>query len=150
MKAKNLDSVSKEEKKATLSNTISRCMIENHMTLENLDEACEIVREIYKKNATMKGWQEASPSLSIMAWMTTEITAIEIFIWMFTFYRLDSIFAIIEIADVGSICNRRTEGTFFCMNFMATMFICIVIEVIKLHIVHSFHNYSDWYSVIKV
>lgn len=51
MKAKNLDSVSKEEKKATLSNTISRCMIENHMTLENLDEACEIVREIYK----MKG-----------------------------------------------------------------------------------------------
>lgn len=55
MKAKNLDRVSKEEQKAILSNTISRCMIENHMTLENLDEACESVREIYRKNATIKG-----------------------------------------------------------------------------------------------
>lgn len=55
MDARNLESVSREEQKATLSNTISRCMIENHMTLENLDEACESVREIYRKNATIKG-----------------------------------------------------------------------------------------------
>ncbi|BDZ76939.1 hypothetical protein [Claveliimonas bilis] len=55
MDARNLDSVSREEQKAILSNTISRCMIENHMTLENLDEACESVREIYRKNATIKG-----------------------------------------------------------------------------------------------
>ncbi|MFR7445055.1 MAG: hypothetical protein ACLUUO_18605 [Sellimonas intestinalis] len=40
MDVKNLDSVSREEQKAILSNVISRCMIENHMTLENLDEAC--------------------------------------------------------------------------------------------------------------
>lgn len=52
---KNLDSVSKEEQKAILSNAISRCMIENHMTLENLDEAYEGVKEIYRKNATVKG-----------------------------------------------------------------------------------------------
>lgn len=52
---KNLDSVSKEEQKAILSNAISSCMIKNHMTLENLDEACESVREIYRKNATVKG-----------------------------------------------------------------------------------------------
>ncbi len=52
---KKLDSVSREEQKAILSNAISRCMIENHMTLENLDEACESVREIYRKNATIKG-----------------------------------------------------------------------------------------------
>lgn len=55
MDVKNLDSVSREEKKAILINAISRCMIENHMTLENLDEACERVREIYRKNATVKG-----------------------------------------------------------------------------------------------
>lgn len=55
MDAKNLDSVSREEQKAILSNAISRCMIENHMTLENLDEAYESVREIYRKNATIKG-----------------------------------------------------------------------------------------------
>lgn len=54
METKNLDSISREEKKAILSNTISMCMIKNHMTLENLDEACEIVRQIYRKNATMK------------------------------------------------------------------------------------------------
>ena len=29
--------------------------IQNNMTLENLDEACEIVREVFRKNATMKG-----------------------------------------------------------------------------------------------
>ena len=55
MDVKNLDSVSREEQKAILSNVISRCMIESHMTLENLDEACEVIREIYRKNAIMKG-----------------------------------------------------------------------------------------------
>ncbi|MBC5688094.1 hypothetical protein H8S37_03990 [Mediterraneibacter sp. NSJ-55] len=55
MDAKDLDSVSREEQKATLSNIILQCMIENRMTLENLDEACEIIREAYRKNATMKG-----------------------------------------------------------------------------------------------
>ena len=55
MDVKNLDSVSREEQKAILSNVISRCMIENHITLENLDEACEVIREIYRKNAIMKG-----------------------------------------------------------------------------------------------
>lgn len=55
MDIKNLDSFFKEEKSATLGNVISRCMIENHMTLENLDEACEVIREIYRKNAIMKG-----------------------------------------------------------------------------------------------
>ncbi len=55
MDKKNLDSVTREEQKAILINAISRCMIENHMTLENLDEACESVREIYRKNATIKG-----------------------------------------------------------------------------------------------
>ena len=53
MDVRKLDSVSREEQSAILSNVISRCMIENHMTLENLDEASEIVREIYRKNATM-------------------------------------------------------------------------------------------------
>lgn len=51
MDVKNLDSVSREEQKEILSNVIFQCMIENHMTLENLDEACEIIREIYRKNA---------------------------------------------------------------------------------------------------
>ena len=55
MDVKNLDSVSREEQKAILSNVISRCMIENQLTLENLDEACEVIREIYRKNAIMKG-----------------------------------------------------------------------------------------------
>lgn len=55
METKNFDSVSREEQKSILSNAISRCMIENHMTLENLDEACEIIREIYRKDATIKG-----------------------------------------------------------------------------------------------
>lgn len=53
MDIKNLDSFFKEEKSATLGNVISRCMIENYMTLENLDEACEVIREIYRKNAIL-------------------------------------------------------------------------------------------------
>ena len=53
MDIKNLDSFFKEEKSATLGNVISQCMIENYMTLENLDEAGEIIREIYRKNAIL-------------------------------------------------------------------------------------------------
>lgn len=53
MDIKNLDSFFKEEKSATLGNVISQCMVENYMTLENLDEACEIIREIYRKNAIL-------------------------------------------------------------------------------------------------
>lgn len=55
MDTKKLDRVSREEKKAILSNVITRCMIENYMTLENLDEACDNIRENYRKNATIKG-----------------------------------------------------------------------------------------------
>ena len=50
-----LDREFREKQSALLSNEISRCMIQNNMTLENLDEACEIVREVFRKNATMKG-----------------------------------------------------------------------------------------------
>ncbi len=57
MEVKNLDCISREEKKAILSNTILACMKNNSMTLENLDESCEIVKEIYRKNALLKGWQ---------------------------------------------------------------------------------------------
>ena len=56
-----LDREFREDQSAILSNEISRCMIQNNMTLENLDEACEIVREVFRKNATMKGWRKASP-----------------------------------------------------------------------------------------
>lgn len=50
-----LDREFREDQSTILSNEISRCMIQNNMTLENLDEACEIVREVFRKNATMKG-----------------------------------------------------------------------------------------------
>ena len=55
MNVRQLDSVSRTEKAAILNNIIIQCMRENNMTLEILDEACEIVREIYRKNATLKG-----------------------------------------------------------------------------------------------
>lgn len=55
MEVKNLDCISREEKKSILSNTILECMGNNSMTLENLDESCEIVKEIYRKNALLKG-----------------------------------------------------------------------------------------------
>lgn len=55
MNVKNLDNASREEQKMILINTISKCMIENHMTLENLDEAYAGVNELYRKNATIRG-----------------------------------------------------------------------------------------------
>lgn len=55
MEIKNLDCVLREEKKSILSNEITKCMIQNNMTLENLDEAREIVREVFRRNATMEG-----------------------------------------------------------------------------------------------
>ncbi len=52
-KPEHLDSVVREEKASILSNAIAKCMMDNRMTLENLDEASEIVRNVYRKNAVM-------------------------------------------------------------------------------------------------
>lgn len=56
-----LDREFREDQSAILSNEISRCMIQNNMTLENLDEACEIVREVFRKNATIMGLTKSQP-----------------------------------------------------------------------------------------
>ena len=60
MDAVRLDSVSRKEKSSVLHNIIVTCMRENNMTLENLDEACDIVQEIYRKNAMLKGWRKGN------------------------------------------------------------------------------------------
>ena len=49
-----LDSVNIEDKAAALSNVITDYMIDNQMTLQILDKACENINSIYRKNATMK------------------------------------------------------------------------------------------------
>lgn len=49
-----LDVIEKEKNVSLLSNGITDCMIENNMTLEHLELACDVVRDVYKKNATIK------------------------------------------------------------------------------------------------
>lgn len=63
MRIQDLDTVIREEQAAKLSNNIVDYMTKNSMTLENLDEACEIVRDVYRKNATIKGPTEAGPTV---------------------------------------------------------------------------------------
>lgn len=53
-KPKHLNNIVLEENAARLSNVIIDCMIQNQMTLENLDKACEIVKNIYRKNAIIR------------------------------------------------------------------------------------------------
>lgn len=55
MEEKNLNLCVCEENAAKLANVISDFMIQNKMTLENLDCACEIVEDAFRKNATVKG-----------------------------------------------------------------------------------------------
>ncbi len=50
----NLNTVCLEQRAAILSNAIMDCMRRNGMTLENLDDACTNVREVFRTNATMK------------------------------------------------------------------------------------------------
>lgn len=50
----NLNTVCLEQRAAILSNAIMDCMMKNGMTLENLDDACTNVREVFRTNATMK------------------------------------------------------------------------------------------------
>lgn len=61
MKKEKLDTVLREEQAAKLSNIIVECMTKNFMTLENLDEACVLVDEVFRKNAMLKGPTEADP-----------------------------------------------------------------------------------------
>lgn len=46
-----LDSVDKEKKQAILVNAIGRCMVDNSMTLEVLDNAYREIQIWYRKNA---------------------------------------------------------------------------------------------------
>ena len=61
MKKEKLDTVLREEQAAKLSNIIVECMAKNFMTLENLDQACVLVDEVFRKNAMLKGPTEADP-----------------------------------------------------------------------------------------
>ena len=61
MKKEKLDTVLKEEQAAKLSNIIVEYMTKNFMTLENLDQACVLVDEVFRKNAMLKGPTEADP-----------------------------------------------------------------------------------------
>lgn len=49
-----LDVIEKGKKAALLSNVITDFMIQNSMTLEHLDLACDAVKDVYQKNATIK------------------------------------------------------------------------------------------------
>ena len=66
MKKERLDVITREEQAAKLSNTIVECMMQNSMTLENLDEACVLVQEVFRKDAMLKGSTEADPSLTLL------------------------------------------------------------------------------------
>ena len=61
MKKEKLDTVFREEQAAKLSNIIVEYMTKNFMTLENLDQACVLVDEVFRKNAMLKGPTEADP-----------------------------------------------------------------------------------------
>ena len=66
MTNENLDVATREEQAAKLSNNIIECMMQNSMTLENLDEACVLVKEVFRKDAMLKGSTEADPSLTLL------------------------------------------------------------------------------------
>lgn len=59
MDKQKLDVVTREEKASKLNNVIIECMRSNSMTLENLDDACAIVKEVFRKDAMLKGPTEA-------------------------------------------------------------------------------------------
>lgn len=61
MKKEKLDTALREDQAAKLSNIIVEYMTKNFMTLENLDEACVLVDEVFRKNAMLKGPTEADP-----------------------------------------------------------------------------------------
>ncbi|MDD3746974.1 MAG: hypothetical protein PHD70_14225 [Anaerostipes sp.] len=49
-----LSSISLQTNASILSNIITDCMMQNGMTLENLDDACTHVRELFRTDATIK------------------------------------------------------------------------------------------------
>lgn len=61
MDKQKLDVVTREEKASKLNNVIIGCMRSNSMTLENLDDACTLVKEVFRKDAMLKGPTEADP-----------------------------------------------------------------------------------------
>lgn len=57
--ASNVDTlalVASEKKRLILGDSIIRCMVDNQMSLQDLDNACEIAREYYRKYALLNKW----------------------------------------------------------------------------------------------
>lgn len=54
MKQRELNIITRKENAESLSNTIIMSMMDKRMTLENLDDAVEIVTEAYRKNAALR------------------------------------------------------------------------------------------------
>ena len=63
MDKKKLDVITKKAQAAKHNNVIIECMRLNSMTLENLDDACAIVKEVFRKDAMLKGPTEADPNI---------------------------------------------------------------------------------------
>lgn len=63
MDKQKLDVVTREEKASKLNNVIIECMRSNSMTLENLDDACALAKEVFRKDAMLKGPTEADPNI---------------------------------------------------------------------------------------
>ena len=58
--ASNVDTlalVASEKKRLILGDRITRCMVDNQMTLQDLDNACEDVREFYREQALLNKYE---------------------------------------------------------------------------------------------
>lgn len=53
-KLEHFESLQTEHKVEILSNAITTCMISNEMTFAMLDEAYDVAKEVYRKNAVVK------------------------------------------------------------------------------------------------
>ena len=53
-KSEDLNSVAVEKNKTVLCNAITACMIQNEMTMENLDDAYDMVAELYRTDAVIE------------------------------------------------------------------------------------------------
>ena len=109
-----LDREFREDQSAILSNEISRCMIQNNMTLENLDEACEIVREVFRKNATM-------------------ITSVKLFIGISNLRSNYSCLTRTVSSNILSVKFGWKIIAVFCMYFIIAVNIWIDIKIVILH-----------------
>lgn len=92
----------------------------------------------------LKADDVASPSLSPVAFMATEVATIKFFIWICNAGSKDSNLAVLIVPNECTVRRRWKKCAISGMDFMVSMCISVVVKIV---VVYKFHRLFTEYLI---